>query len=308
MRLDLFLLLKMTIGFIVGMLLAMLFKLPYFYTAGVIAVLSFESTRKASIQASIKRLLASVLSLGLASLLFYVFSFEVWVLFLFVLLFIPLTFAINISKGIIVSLVLVSQIFLEKDISYALNATYILLIGIGVAYLLNLYMPKNPYIKRDVDAIDQSINQLIQDIAYMNVVSFIKIDAKLKQVYQQIQIEIENINLPELTKRLKYIEMRKEQVSILKRIHKILLSIDMMKEKQIILDFLKSFDHKIGEDNYAKELDVKLQELFYYFKQTDLPENRDLFEKRAQLYYVLLEIDQFLNLKLMYHDTVEKTS
>ena len=302
MKLSLIVLLKMTVGFMIGMLIAMLFKLPYFYTAGVITVLSFESTRKTSNEASIKRIIASVLSLVLSSLLFYIFSFDVWVLFLFVLLFIPLTFAFKIDKGIIVSLVLVSQIYLEKDIYFALNALYILLIGIGVAYLLNLYMPKNPHLQQDIDHIDNSINTLIQAIAHDHVVSFTLIDAQIKKTYKNIQIEIENINIPQMTKRLKYVEMRQEQVNSLKRIKHILASVELIEEKQIILDFLKTFNGKIGEDNYAQELEVRLKELLAYFKQTNLPDNRDLFEKRAQLYYVLLEIDQFLNLKLMYHE------
>lgn len=304
MRRNVFLLLKMTLGFIIGMLLASLLKLPYFYTAGVIAVLSFEQTRKASIEASIKRILGSVLALALSSLLFYVFSFHVWVLFLFVILFIPLSFAFKIDKGIIVSLVLVSQIYLEKDIQYALNAFYILMIGIGVAYMLNLYTPKNHRLQSEIKDIDDHINALIQGIAHQREVSFVMIDAKLEQTYNHIKLEVENVNLPLVTKWLKYMDMRKEQVSILKRIHAILIAIDFIEEKQIILDFLTQFDQKIGEDNYAIELTKRLDALFEYFRQTSLPENRELFEKRAQLYYVLLEIDQFLNLKLMYHQSI----
>ena len=76
MKLRIFLLVKMTIGFMVGMLLAMLFELPYFYTAGVIAVLSLEVTRKTSFNSGIIRILNSLLALALATLLFYLFDFE----------------------------------------------------------------------------------------------------------------------------------------------------------------------------------------------------------------------------------------
>ncbi len=296
--------LKMVLGFIIGMFVAMIFKLPYFYTAGVIAVLSFEETKKASLTASIKRVLSTILALSLSSLLFYLFSFDVWVLFLFVGLFIILSFIFQIDKGIIVSLVLVSQIYLEKDINYALNAFYILLIGLGVAFLLNLYIPKNKLLEEKINTIDSKINLIIQNIANSKPVSFNEIDDLLKETYENIKIEIDNVNIPKSTSILKYVDMRIEQVSILKRINNTLLSVPLIEEKQIILDFLKTFNNKIGEYNFAENLSLELNNLFIYFRQTNLPKNREFFEKRAQLYYVLLELDQFLNLKLLYHDSL----
>ncbi len=304
MKLNWILMLKMVLGFILGMFVAMLFKLPYFYTAGVIAVLSFEETKKASIIASLKRILSTVLSLSLSSLLFYLFSFDVWVLFLFVGVFIILTFVFQIEKGIIVSLVLVSQIYLEKDINFALNAFYILIIGLGIAFLINLYIPKNKLLIEKINIIDSKINFLIQDIANARPTRFDEVDALLKETYENIQIEIDNTKIPKTTTMLKYLDMRTEQVNILKRINHTLSGIDLIEEKQIILDFLKTFDNKIGQDNFAKDLSVELGNLFTYFRQTNLPRNREFFEKRAQLYYVLLELDQFLNLKLLYHQAI----
>ncbi|MDD3999605.1 MAG: aromatic acid exporter family protein [Bacilli bacterium] len=305
MKLRLFLLIKMTIGFMAGMLIAMIFDLPYFYTAGVIAVLSLESTRKSSLKSGIIRIINVLLALGLATFLFYLFGFHVWVLFVFVALLIPLSYFFKIDKGIVVSLVLVSQIYLESNLGYSLNAFYIFLIGLGAALILNLYMPKNLSIKQEINDIDQVLNKLIQDIARNKAVSFEEIDRLLSTTYNNIQVELENISIPLITKRLKYVEMRFEQVSILKRIKKTLDSVKPIKEKESILDFLKEFDNNIGEENYAASLAVRLNELFQMFKESSLPESRDKFENRAQLYYVLLEIDQFLNLKLTYHQKTD---
>ncbi|MGI6771631.1 MAG: hypothetical protein ACOX5Y_04390 [Acholeplasmataceae bacterium] len=69
-------------------------------------------------------------------------------------------------------------------------------------------------------------------------------------------------------------------------------------------DLLKEFDGNIAFDNYAKHLDDKLQELIEIYKSTDLPQNHEEFEERAQLYYALMEIDKFLNIKLVFHQTV----
>lgn len=301
MKIQVFRLIKMMIGFMVGMLIAMLFKLPYFYTAGVIAILSLEPTRKSSIDLGIRRVVASFLGIGLAALLFYLFGYEIWVLFVLIAIFIPLAFLTKTEQGIVVSIVLISQIYLEADIKYSLNAIYILLIGVVVALLLNLYMPKDTKIKLEINDIDKMINNIIQNIATTTEVSFTEVDQKLQTTYKNIQIEMENVNLPQTAKRLKYVEMRTEQVNVLKRIQQILSSVSMINEKEIILNYLKEFDQMIGEDNYALPLEQKLQELFTYFRTSDLPENREKFEERAQLYFVLLEINQFLNLKLVYH-------
>jgi uncharacterized membrane protein YgaE (UPF0421/DUF939 family) len=296
----------MTTGFIAGMLIAKALELPYFYTAGVIAVLSLEPTRKASLESGIIRIIDSLLGLGLATLLFYLFGFHVLVLFIFVSLFIPISFFLKIDRGIVVSLVLVSQIYLESHLHFSLNALYILLIGVGVAFLLNLYMPKNEHIKKEIALIDQHLNKLIQGIAKQQPVSFEEIEELLSATYNNIQVELENINIPLTTKRLKYVEMRTEQVSILKRVYQILNNVDQIKEKEIILNFLKEFDNRIGEKNYASPLLNRLNELFLMFKESALPESRDQFENRAQLYYVLLEIDLFLKIKLTYHQKTEK--
>lgn len=308
MKLRLFRLIKMTVGFIAGMLIAKSLQLPYFYTAGVIAVLSLEPTRKVSLESGIIRIIDSLLALGLASLLFHSFGFDVVVLFIFVALFIPLSFLFRIDRGIVVSLVLVSQIYLESGLHYSINALYILLIGVGTAFLLNLYMPKNEQIKKEIAAIDQQLNNLIQCIANQKIVSFSEIEVLLTETYDNIQIELENINIPLTTKRLKYVEMRFEQVSILKRISQILNKVSQIKEKEIILNYLKEFEHKIGEKNYASPLLKKLNDLFLMFKESDLPESREQFENRAQLYYVLLEIDLFLKIKLTYHQKTENIS
>ncbi|MFY9421876.1 MAG: aromatic acid exporter family protein [Bacilli bacterium] len=301
MEMRLFRLGKLSAGFMIGMLVAKAFSLPYFYTAGVITVLSLEPTRKALIESGSVRILDSLLALGLASLLFHFFGFAVWVLFAFVALFIPLSFILKLDKGIVVSLVLVSQIYLETDIKNSLNALYILAIGVGVALILNLYMPRNRQIQAEIAAIDSLINGLIQDIAHKRQVSFSEIDGLLAKTYKNIQVELENLNFDLTTKRLKYVEMRMEQVSILKRIEQILSEVEEIKEKEIILNFLKEFQNRIGEKNYASGLALRLQELFSQFREIPLPENRRMFENRAKLYYVLLEIDQFLNLKLAYH-------
>lgn len=66
MKINILLLIKMTLGFIIGFLIAEAFSLNYVYTAGVIAVLSLEPTRKRSMEIGFIRIIDSLIALGLS--------------------------------------------------------------------------------------------------------------------------------------------------------------------------------------------------------------------------------------------------
>jgi uncharacterized membrane protein YgaE (UPF0421/DUF939 family) len=72
-------------------------------------------------------------------------------------------------------------------------------------------------------------------------------------------------------------------------------------EKAIVADFLKRFEGRIGVTNYADDLHQELHRLLDYFKNAPLPTSRHEFEHRAELFHVLLQMDEFLDLKLKYH-------
>ena len=69
----------------------------------------------------------------------------------------------KVEDGIVVTTVLISHVLLGKDLSYALNAIYLLAIGVIVALLVNIYMPsyKRKIIK-EIDDIDQSLRDEIK--------------------------------------------------------------------------------------------------------------------------------------------------
>ena len=67
---------------------------------------------------------------------------------------------------------------------FSLNAIYILLIGVVVALLLNLYMPRDNQIINEIKKIDKTINSLIQMIPNKEKVDFSNIDNLIKHTYQ----------------------------------------------------------------------------------------------------------------------------
>ena len=297
------LLIKMIVAFILGILLAELFHLHYEYTAGVIAVLSLEPTRKRSIRSAILRILDSVLALGIAAGLFALLGYDFWVLLIFIAVLVPLTFLLRIETGLVVALVLVSQLYLEKDYGFALNALWILLVSLSLAFVLNLYMPKHDrLIQRSIDIIDQAMDASIQAIALAEPVDFIRIRQDLKSAKETLLLDIENHYFLQTDQRILYLEVRQNQLQILEKIQEGLGQIRDIPEKAIVLKYLQSFKGKIGKANYALPLKEELKKLLDDFKVAPLPKSRDEFESRAELFHILLEIENFLNLKIRYHE------
>ena len=96
--------------------------------------------------------------------------------------------------------------------------------------------------------------------------------------------------------------MRSKQFDILKNI---CIQSDKLHSKypqtNIVITYLDSLSNNIGTKDYAS---CKLEEidlLMLAFKEEQLPITRDEFEHRAILFYLILEIRQFLILKIEYH-------
>lgn len=297
------LLIKMIVAFILGILLAELFHLRYEYTAGVIAVLSLEPTRKRSIRSAVLRILDSLLALAIAAGLFALLGYEFWVLLIFIVLLVPLTFLLRLETGLVVALVLVSQIYLEKDYAFALNALFILLVSLSLAFVLNLYMPKHDrLIQQSIDTIDHAIDDAIQLIALSKPVDFSAIRDNLHRAKDTLLLDIENHYFLQTDQRILYLEVRQNQLQILEKVQENLAHVMDIPQKAIVLNYLSSFKGKIGKSNFAMPLKEQLAKLLDDFKVAPLPKSRDEFESRAELFHILLEMENFLNLKIRYHE------
>lgn len=179
-----------------------------------------------------------------------------------------------------------------------------MMIGLTVGLLLNLHMPKDKNILPKIIDLDSEMNDIVQKIANGETAFFDNVMQKLTTLESTIKIELENASSPTILAHLKYVDMIREQIYVLKRINSTLNVTPESDEKQAILDLLKEFNGMIGHDNYAQSLDDKLENLIEELKTRDLTVDKEEFEARAQLYYTLIEIDKFLNLKLVFRQIV----
>lgn len=297
------LLIKMIVGFVAAYLIAFAFDLNYSYTAGVIAVLSLALTKEAVLKMALKRSLASLIGIGLGVLFFYLLGYEIYTLIIVVFLLTIILYGLKLEVGIVLALVLISQEYLGASPSYALNAIYILLIGVVVAILLNLFSPTS--VKRlyqNEILIDRQISDIFLLLSEEKYVNFDTLKHLIATAKNDLVLAKENRSIEDVEKRLSYIGMRENQVLTLERITKILSFIPASIPKDKLNVFLGQFVNNIGKIDYASDLLEKLDLLHQAYEQLELPKTRKEFEYRAELFHVLSELRSFLEAKIAYHN------
>lgn len=298
---------KMIIAFFVSYFLASALKLEFAFTSGVIAVLSLALTKEQVFKSALKRLSISLFGIGIATLMFYLLGFTPLALIIIVALLLIFAFFVKLEIGIVLALVLIGHIYGAKDFKISLNSIYLLLINVSIAFIFNLYMPRgtnniNAY-KRQIET---SIKQVFVDIYENKPSDFVSYRKLVKAAKSDTILIQENWSNEKTNKEFDYITMREKQFFILERISPILLSTQSSIYKQLLLDYINLYAKRIGEENYAIYLKEQLTNLLDQYKKLAIPKDRLEFEHRAELYHVLVELDDFLDLKLAYHQNYDK--
>lgn len=302
--------LKTGIGATIAMIIAASLGLKYGTAAGVIVILSVQSTRRQSIRIAIQRMGACLLALFLSTVLFNLFGYSALVFGLFLLIFIPFAARFRLNEGIVVSSVLVTHLLVEKStaIYLIINEFLLMLIGVSVALVLNLYMPSiEKKIKEDQAYIEECIREILRhmSVALRECAVSIKEEELFNNLENRLRLGRErayrNLNnsiFSDNSYYTKYMEMRFQQLNALKnmRRHFERFSISY-KQTDMIADFTSKIADSIHEYNTAEGLLKNLQALRESFREMELPKNREEFENRAMLYQFLNDLEQFLLIK-----------
>lgn len=296
------LVLKMITGFVAAYLLALLFKIDYSYTAGVIAVLSLALTKEAVIKQAIIRFSASLIGIGIGALTFFLLGYQIYALVIVVILLIVALYLLHFEVGIVLALVLISQEYLGGSPAYALNALYVLLVGMGIAILLNFYSPTpKKLIHTNMLKIDKQISDIFLQLSLEQNVDFANLKLAITKAKNDLILAKENRSIKDVEKRISYLGMREYQTLVLERINTILFSLPPSIHKEKLVTYLGTFVHHIGTIDYATDLLNRLDLLHQDYEKLPLPQTRKEFEERAELFHVLSEIRSFLEAKINYH-------
>lgn len=301
---------KMAISATIAIFIAQGFKLEFAVTAGVIAILSIQNTKREALIIGARRIISATIAVILSYLLYVLLGNNPLVFGIVLLIFIPIAKKLKIEEGIAVGAVLSTHLLVNNniDLGWIVNEEAITFIGIGVASLFNLYMPSlDDKFNENKETIEKLYRDIISDMAKSLVTKAIPVNEKkrlekvesLVEDTRSLAYKINNNNL--FKKNLyfvDYIEMRAKQLEAIKRMMSHFSRFSITYDQTLIMSkFTENIANNIYADNDCVELICKLNNLRNNYKEMQLPKTRDEFENRAMLFQFLNDLEDFLLIK-----------
>lgn len=300
---------KTALGATLAIIIAQMLDLEYFTAAGIIAILCIQVTKKKSVYASWHRFLACLIAMAYASLLFQFIAFHPLIIGLILLIFIPTTVALKINEGIVTSSVIILHLYGSGNITFSLliNETILIAVGVGVALVMNLYMPSvddkllayQKSIETNFSAILMGIVRYLRDNDHTWDGKEITETANLLNQAKSLAFrDVENHFLREEDLYYHYFKMREKQFEIIERILPLVTNIPLVvKQSGIVADFIEDLAENVHPQNTAILYLKKLEEMEIHFRGMPLPQTREEFESRAALLQLMKEMERYLLLK-----------
>lgn len=306
--------LKIVIATGLSLGLAHILKLENGSSAGIIAMLSVLDTRKASVRVAWQRLFSTVIALFLGVVSFSVLGFHLLGFLLYLTLFVVIAQRYQLQAVIAPCSVLVTHLWLSQNLtlSFLWNECLLMVIGVGVAIGLHLYMPsRQNQILSDKEKIETDLRRILravakgisswdrpsQDMEMAELEDFIQ---RAKQVVYQEQ---DNRLFRQIDYDVHYLDMRMSQVILLKIMQSNLQACQLdLTEVKLLSGLFEMTASQLSEKNPGTQLLAAIEEMLEHFRRRELPKTRQEFETRAVLFQVLMDLKRFIHLKIdFYH-------
>ncbi len=265
-----------------------------------------------------RRLLSFVMALAISAAGFSAFGYGPLAVCVFLLFFSAACMAFGMQEGISVNTVLMTHFLAERSMTGAniTNELGLLAVGAGIGVILNLYIPgKVHLIRTSQRRIESHMKEILRKMAGQLATGkggdagladgepplsslLIELDAELKQGEKSAYEDMENKLLTETRYYLRYMNMRRTQAFVLGRIEGELKHLgELPSQAQPIAELMERISGGFHEYNNAVGLLEALDAVKKAMREQPLPELREEFENRAVLFQILLELEQFLEIK-----------
>ena len=313
--------LKIALGSSVAIFIAHLIGLQFATQAGVICVFSMLATTKDTIKISFVRIVSYVVTAVAAAIAFYFFKSE-WLAY-GVYIFITLFFAEMMGwQAALAANVVAGTHFFSIDVftfGVVVNEFYIICLGQLVALILNTM--------RNTDELEVQLRTAIRDIQgkmqglLLDTIDYIESDGQNKQVWPALKDTMDRLDYYILKSAefegnkfdgdagyyLRYFEMRKSQLMVIRNLHGELRRMkEMPLQAQVIATYIAYMSEYVTELNVPTKQLEYMAEIFKQMENEPLPVTRSEFENRACLYHVLMDLEDFLIIKKRYLEKEEK--
>lgn len=300
---------KTAIAAVLAIYLAHLFSLSFEVSAGLLAILGVDVTRRKGLQSALQRIAASILGLLLGSFIFWLLGFHIWAFGIVVLISYPLLSRIHLKDGVVTSSVIILHIFSRGkiDLSILLNEILLLLIGLGSATLINfLYMP-NPdrrllelrsQTEESFSAIFRHIAGHLNDKDYIwDGSELISANDSIKEGIHLSGTIVENALFKTEEYWMQYFLMRRQQLDSIQRMMLLVSRVyETLPHGKMTAALFETLSKDVKQEAYMGNVETMIADLERSFKIMDLPRTREEFEARSAILQLFLELKGFISI------------
>lgn len=295
---------------IVAIVIAGMLGLKFAVSAGIVAILSIQPTKKETLKTAASRLYAFAAALLIAYVCFTMLGFRIEAFYLYLIAFIFLCKCFGWNSAMAMDSVLISHFLTLSDMGLAsvMNETGIFLVGVGTGILFNLHLHKNvPYMEKLKSETDFQIKTALyrmserilnEKLPDYDGSCFVKMKESIAEAKELARTNYMNQFQKADTWDMDYIAMREKQIHVL---YEMYCEVSSMRTKPVtakqISDFLSHIADVFHQDNSANELLEEFEKINQNMKSTPLPVKREEFEDRARLFMLLRHLEEFLLLK-----------
>lgn len=302
---------KIVLAAVISILVAHFLGLRYQVSAGIVAMLTIQPTKRETIETAVGRFLAFIIALVIAFISFKIFGFTLSAFFVYLIIFILLCQVFGWTSAMTMNSVLISHFLTGQNMSLnaVVNEVLIFVIGVGTGILANMHLHKNvDYIEKLKDATDEHIKKILEqmsekvmknDDSDYNSELFFELREHIRMAKNVAEENYKNQLRREDIFDLEYIRMRDKQYQVLYEMYKFVRHLDATPiTAKKISDFMREMSISYHRDNRCEELMEHFSEMDKYMKEAPLPVERNEFENRATLYGLMRHMEEFLQIKM----------
>lgn len=301
---------KTVVAVFLAVSLAKALGLHYAMSAGLLAILGIEVTLKKSLRTVTIRILASIVGLFFASLIFYFFGWHTWTVALFLLILYPLLAKAKLHEGgVVTSCVVVFHLVDMRSIALVniMNEIQLLLIGLGIASFINfLYTPnaerKLLYWRNRTEELFSAIfrhiaDHLLDPSTVWDGAELLAAPEAIKGGEEEAVHAAENKLFQSLTSWTLYFVMRRQQLDSIQRMLDLVSQVyESLPHGEKVAQLFIGLSEDVKSEYYASNVEAGLQSLEREFKQMPLPVTREEFEMRSALLQLCRELENYLSI------------
>ncbi|MDE5965504.1 MAG: hypothetical protein K2G89_01550 [Lachnospiraceae bacterium] len=295
---------------VLAICIAAALDLQFAISAGIVAILTIQPTKKETIKTAFARLCAFVAALLIALISFELIGYTVEAFFVYLIIFVLICQCFGWYSAMAMNSVLVSHFltFSHMSNSAIINEILIFIVGVGVGVVFNLHLHKKTnYIEEMKEETDRQIRNILhrmsvrivdRDISDYNGQCFQKLNISIRNAKNIAEENFNNQFGNNDTFDREYIRMRERQVQVLYDMYKRVRSLQTKPvTAQVISDFLEEMAGAFHRENTGLQLLQTFYKMDEEMKSKPLPVTREEFEDRAQLYTLLRDIEEFIKIK-----------